>query len=88
VPNRTNTLDAASVITGERMSDIAQRLRIAFPGAPLAFDAAAEIERLQALVRTMLEEDPNELCADGGVTVLDVWRKEAKRALAGKEKEQ
>jgi hypothetical protein len=48
----------------------------------------AENERLQALIRTMLTEDPSDLAADGGVTVLDVWRKEAGRALAREQKEQ
>lgn len=43
----------------------------------------AENARLRALVQTMLDEDPNDLCADGGVTVLMVWRKEARRALEG-----
>lgn len=37
-------------------------------------------EALRALVQTMINEDPNDMAADG-VTVLDVWRKEAKRAL-------
>lgn len=32
-------------------------------------------DRLRDLVRTLIEEDPNADAADGGVTVLDVWRK-------------
>jgi hypothetical protein len=40
----------------------------------------AKIERLRALIRIMLDEDPNDMAADG-ITVLDVWRKEARRAL-------
>ena len=45
---------------------------------------ADEIRLLRALVRTMVDEDPNDMAADGGVTVLDVWRKEARRALEPK----
>ncbi len=44
-------------------------------------EAKTEIARLRALIKTMLDEDPNDLAADGGVTVLDVWRKKALRAL-------
>jgi hypothetical protein len=39
------------------------------------------IDRLAGLVRAMLESDPNELAADGGITVLDVWRKDARATL-------
>ena len=38
--------------------------------------------RLRNLVQTLIDNDPDELAADGGVTVLDVWRKEARRLLA------
>ena len=40
-----------------------------------------DISRLRAMVAGMIDNDPNELAADGGVTVLDVWRKDAARAL-------
>lgn len=43
--------------------------------------AAREIELLRELVADLLDNDPNELAADGGVTVLDVWRKDAARVL-------
>jgi hypothetical protein len=36
---------------------------------------------LAALVQTLLDNDPNDMAADG-VTVLDVWRKEACAALS------
>ena len=36
---------------------------------------------LRDLVQTLLDNDPNELAADGGITVLDVWREAARRAL-------
>lgn len=41
------------------------------------------VRKLEYLVQCLLDEDPNNLAADGGVTVLDVWRKEARAALAG-----
>lgn len=46
--------------------------------------AAAEIERLRRLVNIMLENDPDDMAADG-VTVLMVWRDEARAALKGDE---
>jgi predicted RNase H-like nuclease (RuvC/YqgF family) len=49
--------------------------------AKLAEAQGAE-ERLRGLICTLLENDPNELAADGGITVLDVWRKEARAAIA------
>ncbi len=42
---------------------------------------SARAAKLEGLVRAMLENDPNELAADGGITVLDVWRKDARAAL-------
>lgn len=47
-------------------------------------DARAENERLRALVQALLDNDPDDDAADG-VTVLEVWRKEARRALAGEQ---
>jgi len=44
--------------------------------------AEAERDRLRYLVQTLLDEDPNDLAADGGVTVLDVWRRDAEHELA------
>jgi hypothetical protein len=41
----------------------------------------AEVERLRRLVQTMIDEDPNDFAADA-VTVLEVWREEARKALA------
>ena len=41
------------------------------------------VERLESLVRTMIENEPGELVADGGHTVLDLWRHEARAALKG-----
>jgi len=37
--------------------------------------------RLQELIRCLLDNDPDDDAADG-VTVLDVWRKEARAVLA------
>lgn len=39
-------------------------------------------DRLRNLVKDLIENDPHESVADGGITVLDVWRKDAKRLLA------
>jgi hypothetical protein len=40
-----------------------------------------EAERLRMLVQALLDNDPDDMAADG-VTVLEVWRKEAARILA------
>lgn len=42
---------------------------------------AAENARLRELVCCLVENDPNECVADGGHTVLDVWRRDARAAL-------
>jgi hypothetical protein len=46
-------------------------------------EAAAEVKQLRALVRCLLDNNPNDDAADG-VSVLDVWRKDARRALEPK----
>ena len=38
--------------------------------------------RLRELVQTLLDNDPADLAADGGITVFDVWCKEARQVLA------
>jgi hypothetical protein len=43
-----------------------------------------ESRKLRRLVRDLLENDPDDMAADA-VTVLDVWRKEARAALGEKE---
>lgn len=43
----------------------------------------ARIAKLTRLVEIMIEVDPNDMAADA-VTVLDVWREEARAALGGK----
>jgi len=50
----------------------------------------AEIERLRGfearlkgLVQCLLENDPDDVVADGGITVLMVWRSDAAHLLAG-----
>lgn len=40
-----------------------------------------QTDRLRDLVKTLIENDPNEPVADNGATVLDVWRDQAKRVL-------
>ena len=44
-------------------------------------DERERCARLERLIQIMLDEDPNDLAADGGVTVLDVWRKKAAAAI-------
>jgi hypothetical protein len=39
-------------------------------------------DELRGFVEDLLENDPNEITADGGITTLDVWRKEAEQYLA------
>lgn len=40
-----------------------------------------ENERLRGLVECLLDNEPDEPIADNGMTVLDGWRIEARRAL-------
>lgn len=44
----------------------------------------ARVARLEGLVQTLLDEDPNETIADNGSTVLCAWRYDARRALEEK----
>ena len=45
-------------------------------------DTILQFDRLQDLVKTLIENDPSEPIADNGMTVLDGWRDRAKRVLA------
>lgn len=38
-------------------------------------------EQLIKLVKCLIENDSEELCADGGVRVIDLWRKDAQTLL-------
>jgi hypothetical protein len=58
--------------------DRADQMACAMDAPGLLTAREAELTRL---VEIMLEEDPAADAADGGVTVLDVWRKDAKRVL-------
>jgi hypothetical protein len=40
-----------------------------------------ELERLRRLVRALIENEPDDIVADGGHTVLDEWRYNARAAL-------
>jgi hypothetical protein len=42
---------------------------------------AHKCDALCRLIRCMIDEDPNEVVADGGVTMLDVWRKDAQHEM-------
>ena len=44
----------------------------------------ARVARMEGLVQTLLDEDPNETIADNGSTVLCAWRYDARRALEEK----
>jgi hypothetical protein len=61
------------------MTDIVRQLWDLYATHPLVMESVDEIERLRELIHVMLENDPNDMAGDG--TVLDVWRKEARRAL-------
>jgi hypothetical protein len=43
--------------------------------------------KLARLVQVFLDNEPDDLVADGGVTVLDVWRQEARRATLTKDQQ-
>lgn len=47
-------------------------------------DAAYLFEELRDLVQCLLDNDPAAHVSDGGVTVLDVWREDARRVLGGR----
>jgi hypothetical protein len=57
--------------------DASNRIMEALP------ELLAKLERLEALVRDMIENEPDDLVADGGHTVLDLWRHDARAALKG-----
>jgi hypothetical protein len=47
-----------------------------------ALDAATEKNaRLAGLIRVLLENEPHDAVSDGGHTVLDLWRHDARAAL-------
>lgn len=43
--------------------------------------AMTYLKSLEDLVTTLLENDPNDLISDGGHTVLDLWRHQARETL-------
>jgi hypothetical protein len=49
---------------------------------PGLIESARRAERLETIVRAMIENEPDDLVADGGHTVLDLWRHDARAALA------
>lgn len=55
--------------------EVAAYIAAASPSTILAL--IEENERLRGHIGVLLDNEPDELAADGGVTVLDVWRKEA-----------
>ena len=53
-----------------------------------ATELQARVAELERLVRILMDSDPWDYRASDSVTVLDVWRKEARAALEGKKDEQ
>ena len=50
---------------------------------PGLIESARRVERLEKLVRDMIENEPDQLVADGGHTVFDEWCYYARAALKG-----
>lgn len=48
--------------------------------------AERQVATLRNLVRTLIDNDPDEPISDAGHTVIDLWRHEARAALAETEK--
>jgi hypothetical protein len=51
-------------------------------------DAEEERDKLRGLVQCLLDNEPDDVVADGGITVLMVWRQDARRALGLPEERQ
>lgn len=49
--------------------------------AELAYSAASYIERLEELVQTLIDGDPQEPISDSGHVVLDLWRHQARELM-------
>jgi predicted metal-dependent hydrolase len=67
-------------------ADRCHAIRYEFQSALLAnsvelLASARRVERLEALVRDMIENEPDDLVSDGGHTVLDLWRHDARAAF-------
>lgn len=50
-------------------------------GVRLVPELVAENKRLAGLIRVLLENEPHDAVSDGGHTVLDLWRHDARAAL-------
>jgi hypothetical protein len=61
--------------------ELALGIESALPGL---IESARRAERLEKLVRDMIENEPDELVADGGHTVFDEWCYYARAALKEK----
>ena len=44
-------------------------------------EAQAKVKRYENLIRAMIENEPDDAVSDGGHTVLDLWRHDARAAL-------
>jgi hypothetical protein len=53
---------------------------------PQAAPPTVYVKTLEDLIQCLIDNDPDELAADGGIRVIDVWRKDAQRALSRPER--
>lgn len=68
-------------MTPETLRQYAEVVPFELPATKATLIAAAdEIEKLRRLVQCLIDNDLDDMAADG-VTVLDVWRADARRAL-------
>jgi hypothetical protein len=71
----------ASDIHGTSASANAALIVAAINALPGLIESARRVERLEDLVRAMIESEPDDLVSDGGLTVLDEWRYYARAVL-------
>lgn len=69
---------------GPRLTDFCHAGREA---ASVITALRAENTRLRELVQGLIDNDPDEPISDGGHTVLDLWRHDARAALAQEKKD-
>ena len=92
IPERPPLPDGTANVIGivERLRGVRRCVQFDSAGRMVAFDgepsdlerlAADEIERLHDLVRTLIENDPQEPISDAGHVLLDLWRHDARKAL-------
>jgi hypothetical protein len=70
----------ATAHAGDLVEEI-WRLRAAVNALP---ELLAKVKRYESLIRAMIENEPDDIVADGGHTVLDEWRYNARALLETK----